>query len=68
MVNSVRSKINQTSNEIIKYKFKNDNILANKTCITNSRHTRHKNHIIICLESSSNMNNSIEKKQSANTI
>ena len=69
MVNSVGSKINQTSNEILKYKFKKDNILTNKTnIITNPKHTRHKNYIRICLESSSNMNNSIEKNQSANTI
>ena len=69
MVNSVGSKINQTSNEILKYKFKNDNILTNKTnIITNPKHTRHKNYIRICLESTSNINNSIEKNQSANTI
>jgi len=69
MINSVISKINQTSNEILKYKFKNDNISANKTNkITNSKHTRHKNYIRICLESPSNINNSIEKNQSANTI
>ena len=68
-MNSVISKINQTSNEILKYKFKNDNISANKTNkITNSKHTRHKNYIRICLEPTSNMNNSIEKNQSANTI
>ena len=69
MVNSVRSKINLTSNDTLKYKFKKDNILTNKTnIITNSKHTRHKNYIRICLESSSNINNSIEKNQSANTI
>ena len=69
MVNSVGSKINQTSNEILKYKFKKDNILKNKiNIITNSKHTRHKNYVRICLEPTSNMNNSIEKNQSANTI
>ena len=69
MVNSVSSKINQTSNEILKYKFKNDNILANITNkIINSKHTRHKNYKRICLESNSNMNNFIEKNQSTNTI
>ena len=69
MLNSVSSKINQTSNEILKYKFKKDNILTNKTnIITNHKHTRHKKYIRICLESTSNMNNSIEKNQSTNTI
>ena len=69
MVNSVSSKINQTSNEILNNKFKKDNILKNKTnIITNPKHTRHKNYIRICLESPSNINNSIEKNQSANTI
>ena len=54
---------------ILKYKFKKDNILTNKTnIITNPKHTRHKNYIRICLESTSNINNSIEKNQSANTI
>ena len=69
MVNSVGSKINQTSNEILKYKFKKDNILTKKTnIITNPKHTRHKNYIRVCLEPTSNMNNSIEKNQSTNTI
>ena len=63
-LNSYKSIINQTSNDILSYKYKNDNIFANK--ITKSKLNHHKNYRILCLESASN-NNSIEKKLSSNT-